>query len=274
MNSVQAHAPIAAPATARIGLLRQLREDCACVFDRDPAARNKAEVLLLYPGVHAIALHRIAHAWWRHGFKFMARALAYFARWWTSIEIHPAAQIGRRFFIDHGCGVVVGETAIIGDDVTLYHGVTLGGTSWNPGKRHPTIGDGVVVGAGAKVLGNITVGAQARVAANSVVIDDVPAGMTVVGIPGRIVKPREVRRVRAGMIDLDHHEVPDPVGRALGCLLDRVEFLEARLTEQRAGTSASRIAQPHIDAPVHCAECSDDFSDTCSPTKEERHADA
>lgn len=261
--SAPAHAP-------RLGMWCQLREDCACVFARDPAARNKFEVLLLYPGVHAIALHRIAHAWWRNGFKFPARALAYFARWLTSIEIHPAAQIGRRFFIDHGCGVVIGETAVIGDDVTLYHGVTLGGTSWNPGKRHPTIGDGVVIGAGAKVLGNILVGAHARVAANSVVIEEVPAGMTVVGIPGRIVKPREVRRVRAGMIDLDHHEVPDPVGRALGCLLDRVEFLEARLTEQRAGTSASRIAQPHIDAPVQCADC----SDTCSPTKEERHADA
>jgi len=264
-HAAVAQAPACAP---HMSLARQLREDISCVFDRDPAARNTLEVLTIYPGFHAIALHRIAHAWWTRRWKFAARALAFFARWWTSIEIHPGARIGRRFFIDHGCGVVIGETAVVGDDVTLYHGVTLGGTSWNPGKRHPTLGDGTVVGAGAKILGNISIGAQARVAANSVVIDDVPAGMTVVGIPGRIVKPRATRRLRAGSIDLDHHEVPDPVGRAIGCLLDRVEFLEARLNEMRHGTTASRTAQPVIDTSAACNDC----VQPCTPAKETRHA--
>ena len=165
-----------------------LREDVRCVFKRDPAARNTFEVLTTYPGVHATLMHRIAHSFWTKGWRFPARFLSYIVRIWTNIDIHPGATIGRRFFIDHGAGVVIGETAMIGDDVTLYHGVTLGGTTWNKGRRHPTLGNGVMVGAGAKILGAITIGDHARVGANSVVVKDVPATRSVVGIPGKIVQ--------------------------------------------------------------------------------------
>ncbi|WP_156822138.1 serine O-acetyltransferase [Azoarcus sp. KH32C] len=219
-------APVVAPTP---GLLALLREDVSCVFARDPAARNRLEVLTIYPGVHALAAHRVAHALWQRGFRYPARLLSHLARMFTQVDIHPGARIGRRFFIDHGCGVVIGETAEIGDDVTMYHGVTLGGTSWNPGKRHPTLGSGVVVGAGAKILGPISVGDNVRVAANSVVIEDVAAGMTVVGIPGRTVLPKNRRRITAQGIDLDHHLMPDPVGKAIGCLLDRIADLERRV---------------------------------------------
>jgi serine O-acetyltransferase len=160
----------------------------------------------------------------------------------TQIDIHPGAVIGRRFFIDHGCGVVIGETAQIGDDVTMYHGVTLGGTSWTQGKRHPTLGDGVVVGAGAKILGPIRIGHNAMVGANSVVIHEVPDGMTVVGIPGRTVLPLERRRITEQGIDLDHHLIPDPMGKALACLLQRIDELE-----RRVGTS---------DSTENCKQCS------------------
>ncbi|MDO9709875.1 serine O-acetyltransferase [Paracraurococcus lichenis] len=212
------------------GLLRTLRDDVACVKARDPAARFTLEILLTYPGVHAVLLHRLANRLWKAGARFPARLLSWFARLTTNVDIHPGATIGRRFFIDHGAGVVIGETAEVGDDVTLYHGVTLGGTSWSPGKRHPTLRDGVLVGAGAKILGPIEVGANARVGANSVVIEDVPPGMTVVGIPGKVVRdPRERRRLAHGRIDLEHHLMPDPVGQALSALLDRIDFLEARV---------------------------------------------
>jgi serine O-acetyltransferase len=164
----------------------QLKDDIRSIFDRDPAARNSFEVVTTYPGVHALVAHRLANALWRGGFKWPARVLAHFARILTGIEIHPGASIGRRFFIDHGMGVVIGETAEIGDDCTLYHGVTLGGTTWNKGKRHPTLKNGVVIGAGAKVLGPITIGANARIGSNAVVVKDVPDGATVVGIPARI----------------------------------------------------------------------------------------
>lgn len=217
------------------GLLQLVQEDWRCVFQRDPAARNGLEVLLTYPGLHAVTWQRLAHALWQHQFNFAARLLSFVVRMFTQIDIHPGAVIGRRFFIDHGCGVVIGETAVIGDDVTLYHGVTLGGTSWNPGKRHPTLEDGVVVGAGAKILGPITVGKNARVGANSVVINDVPDGMTVVGIPGRIVVPMGNRRITEHGIDLDHHLIPDPVGKAIACLLQLIDVLEHRL--EQAGIS-------------------------------------
>lgn len=210
-----------------------LKEDVACVAARDPAARNKFEVWTIYPGVQAVALHRLAHALWTRRLRFLPRWLSFVARFLTNVDIHPGARIGRRFFIDHGAGVVIGETAEIGDDVTLYHGVTLGGTTWRPGKRHPTLGDGVVVGAGAKILGAITVGHRARVAANSVVIDNVPEASTVVGIPGRVVVREEKRKsaiAKDGMpINLDHHLIPDPVGKAIGCLLDRISELEHEL---------------------------------------------
>ena len=163
-------------------MFERLREDIQSVFHRDPAARNAFEVLTCYPGMHAIWLHRLGNALWRRDFKWLARLVSNFGRWLTGIEIHPGATIGRRFFIDHGMGIVIGETAEIGDDVTLYQGVTLGGTSWNKGKRHPTLENGVVVGAGAKVLGPFTVGAGAKIGSNAVVTKAVPAGATAVAV--------------------------------------------------------------------------------------------
>lgn len=240
-------------------LLQSIREDVACVRERDPAARSTIETLLTYPGVHAIIWHRMAHRLWREGWRFPARLLSWFGRLMSNIDIHPGAKIGRRFFIDHGAGVVIGETAEVGDDVTLYHGVTLGGTSWSPGKRHPTLEDGVVVGAGAKILGPITIGHGTRVGANSVVIEGTPADVTVVGIPARIVRSATGGHRLVGRIDLDHHLMPDPVGEAIALLLDRVEFLEARLThlqrrlreEDRAGTGGP---EPENLALVHALE--------------------
>ncbi len=170
-------------------MFKHLKEDYInCVFERDPAARTTFEVLTNYPGLHAILLHRLSHRLWKANWKWFARTLSSLTRWFTGIEIHPGATIGRRFFIDHGMGVVIGETANIGNDCTLYHGVTLGGTSWQKGKRHPTLGNEVVIGAGAKVLGPIMIGDGARVGSNAVVIKPVPDGATVVGIPGRIVQ--------------------------------------------------------------------------------------
>src|SRR6476469_8545876 len=171
-------------------MFNRLREDISVVFERDPAARTTWEVLTCYPGLHALFWHRmVVHRLWRANFRWLARWLAHWGRFLTGIEIHPGATIGRRVFIDHGMGVVIGETAEVGDDTTLYHGVTLGGTSWNKGKRHPTLGRGVVVGAGAKILGPIHVGDGAKIGSNAVVVKDVPAGATAVGIPGRIVEP-------------------------------------------------------------------------------------
>lgn len=214
-----------------------LREDIKSVFDRDPAARNTFEVLTNYPGLHALLFHRAAHCLWGHGFKWLARTLSTVARWLTGIEIHPGATIGRRFFIDHGMGVVIGETAVIGNDVTLYQGVTLGGTSWNKGKRHPTIGDGVVVGAGAKILGPFEVGAGAKVGSNSVVTKAVPPGATVVGIPGRIVVRRDPadprRKVMEERMGFDAYgvtdEMPDPMARAMRSLLDHMHAVDERI---------------------------------------------
>lgn len=214
------------------GLWRQIVEDIDCVFDRDPAARSRLEILMTYPGVHALLWQRIANRLWRWRMKFAARLIAYVSRLLTNIDIHPGATIGRRLFIDHGAGVVIGETAIIGNDVTLYHGVTLGGTTWNKGRRHPTLKDGVMVGAGAKVLGAITLGKNVRIGANSVVVSDVPDERSVIGIPGRIVA-RELRSVEGlNGVDLNHHLIPDPVGRAIGCLLDRIDHLEAQLKQR------------------------------------------
>ena len=223
----------------RPGLWALISGDVACVRARDPAARSALETVLTYPGVHAVLLHRLSHRSWQAGFTFPARLLSWFARLVTNVDIHPGAQIGERFFIDHGACVVIGETAVVGNDVTLYHGVTLGGTSWSPGRRHPRLEDGVLVGAGAKILGPITVGARARIGANSVVIEDVPPGLTVVGIPGRVVRDAADRRTLAdGRIDLSHHQMPDPVGDAIRTLLDRIEFLEARVAHMRQSLPA------------------------------------
>lgn len=187
-------------------MLEQLKDDLNSIFARDPAARNLFEVLTTYPGVHALLVHRLTHALWVRGFKWPARMLSHLGRFFTGIEIHPGATIGRRFFIDHGMGVVIGETAEIGDDCTLYHGVTLGGTSWNKGKRHPTLGNGVVVGAGAKVLGPITVADNARIGSNAVVVKDVAAGTTVVGIPAREASSK------TASADLSLNDTPAPEG--------------------------------------------------------------
>ena len=236
------------PKPVKPSLFRLLSEDVSCVFQRDPAARSRFEVLTTYPGVHAILMQRIAHRLWTMGLRYLARLLSWFARFITNIDIHPGATIGRRFFIDHGAGVVIGETSVIGDDVTLYHGVTLGGTTWNKGKRHPTLGDGVVIGAGAKILGAITLGKNVRVGANSVVVKDVPADRTVVGIPAKIV----LRTEEAGTdniygINLDHHLIPDPVGRAIACLMERIEVLEGQLRKQ---------GEP-VDGQCHTCEADD-----------------
>ena len=218
-------------------ILAQARADIGCVASRDPAARGKFEILFTYPGVHAVIWHRLAHRLWISKWRSSARFVSWFARFLTNVDIHPGATIGERFFIDHGAGVVIGETAVVGDDVTLYHGVTLGGVSWSPGKRHPTLLNGVMVGAGAKILGPITVGENARVGANSVVMEDVPEGATVVGIPGKVVRGLSTRRrLAGGRVDLEHHLMPDPVGEALSYLIDRVDFLEARFAESRRAT--------------------------------------
>ncbi|MCP1641679.1 serine O-acetyltransferase [Pseudomonas citronellolis] len=219
-------------------MFERVREDIQSVFHRDPAARNAFEVLTCYPGLHAMWLHRLAHLLWTSGWKWLARLVSNFGRWMTGIEIHPGARIGRRFFIDHGMGIVIGETAEIGDDVTLYQGVTLGGTSWNKGKRHPTLADGVVVGAGAKVLGPFTVGAGAKVGSNAVVTKEVPPGATVVGIPGRIIMKDDAeqqakRQAMAEKLGFDAYgvsqDMPDPVARAIGQLLDHLQAVDGRL---------------------------------------------
>jgi serine O-acetyltransferase len=205
-------------------MIRTLREDIRSVFDRDPAARSTLEILLCYAGLHAIWGHRIAHWLWTHKLKLLARVLSQINRFFTGIEIHPGAAIGRRFFIDHGMGVVIGETAEVGNDVTLYHGVTLGGVSTQKGKRHPTIGDGVVIGAGAKILGAITIGSCSRVGANAVVVDDVPPDSVVVGIPGH---PVHKDKPGARQPDLNHNKLPDVIEDALEDLIARVKKLEA-----------------------------------------------
>ena len=213
-------------------MFSRMREDIQCVFERDPAARSVFEVLTCYPGFHALQMHRVSHWFWTSGLRWLARFTSHIARFLTGIEIHPGATIGRRVFIDHGMGVVIGETAEIGDDCTLYHGVTLGGVSWNKGKRHPTLGKGVVIGAGAKILGPFVVGDNAKVGSNSVVVKAVPAGATVVGIPARVVEhsPAEAARMAfdayAVSADLD-----DPLNKALLALGTRNDDIETRLAE-------------------------------------------
>ncbi|MEM9102934.1 MAG: serine O-acetyltransferase [Pseudomonadota bacterium] len=231
---------------------KRMREDIASVFARDPAARTVFDVLFNYPGLHAIWMHRMSHRLWKNRWFWLARFLSTFGRWWTGIEIHPGAQIGRRFFIDHGMGVVIGETAIVGDDCTLYHGVTLGGTSWNEGKRHPTLGDNVVIGAGAKVLGPIRLSDNSRVGSNAVVIKDVPQGATVIGIPGRLVERKshqkseepesspEVKQEKSPkdnekLIGFEAYAVSpndlDPVAQALARLVEHQRMVDTQMVE-------------------------------------------
>jgi serine O-acetyltransferase len=251
---VPMHDPMADTEATGPSLPQLIREDIACVRLRDPAARSELETLLTYPGVHAVIWHRLANRLWRKGFRFPARLLSWFGRFLTNVDIHPGATIGHRFFVDHGAGVVIGETAEIDDDVTLYHGVTLGGTSWSPGKRHPTLEAGVVVGAGAKILGPITIGRGTRVGANSVVIESTPPDVTVVGIPAKVVHPEAERRKYVGRINLDHHLMPDPVGEALAVVLDRVEFLEARLAHlQKRLREEERPGRDHAAVSAHAS---------------------
>lgn len=218
-----------------MSLLSQLKEDIGVVFDRDPAARSVFEVVTTYPGFHAMVIHRLAHRLWRMEWKWPARFISHLGRWLTGIEIHPGATIGRRVFIDHGMGVVVGETAEIGNDCTLYHGVTLGGTSWNKGKRHPTLMHGVVVGAGAKILGPITIGANARVGSNAVVVKDVPEDSTAIGIPARILESaaERARNRQAESLGFSAYAVSadmnDPMVKAVHGLINHSADIDRRL---------------------------------------------
>jgi len=221
-------------------MFEKLKEDINVIFERDPAARSTLEVLTTYPGLHAVVIHRFAHSLWMLELKWLAKMVSHLSRWLTGIEIHPGAQIGRRFFIDHGMGVVIGETAIIGEDCTLYHGVTLGGTSWKAGKRHPTLGNNVVVGAGAKVLGPIEIKDGARVGSNAVVVKDVPKETTVVGVPGRLVEGKAVkenahREKMAEKMGFDAYgateDAPDPVANAVNCMLDHMHVMETKMAK-------------------------------------------
>ena len=216
-------------------IFKSIREDIRSIFDRDPAARSTLEIVTCYPGVHAMVFHRVAHRLWAWHFYWLARFISHISRFLTGIEIHPGATIGRRFFIDHGMGVVIGETAIIEDDVTLYHGVTLGGTSWNKGRRHPTLKSGVVVGAGAKVLGPITIGAGARVGSDAVVVKDIPAGATAVGNPARIIENEKTQDLSAQASKLGftayaiNRDASDPYAKALHALLEHAAETDLRL---------------------------------------------
>ncbi|HEX7812610.1 MAG TPA: serine O-acetyltransferase [Burkholderiales bacterium] len=244
-------------------MFNRIREEISVVFDRDPAARSTWEVVTCYPGFHALLFHRLSHRFWTWGLKWLARFTSHIGRWLTGIEIHPGATIGRRFFIDHGMGVVIGETALIGDDCTLYHGVTLGGTSWNKGKRHPTLGRGVVVGAGAKILGPVTIGDGAKVGSNAVVVKDVPARATAVGIPARILddEAKIAREQSAEKMGFSAYGVGasmnDPVVSALHGLIDhcvesdkRIDYILEQLTRMGVKVEDARATADKFD-PVY-----------------------
>jgi len=220
-------------------LFSRLKREIQAVFDRDPAAKNLLEVLLCYPGLHAIIFHRIAHFFYRHRLFLIARLISHLSRFLTQIEIHPGAKIGEGLFIDHGAGVVIGETTEIGDNVTIYQGVTLGGTGKEKGKRHPTIGNNVVISTGAKILGSITVGDNSKIGAGSVVLKNVPPNSTVVGVPGRVVV-RDGQRVSEA-IDLRHDLLPDPVAEIINNLYAEVEHLKKRVAELEEENAGGRL---------------------------------
>ena len=281
-------------------MFEHLKEDIQCVFERDPAARNTFEVLTTYPGVHAMLFYRMNNRLWHWNLRWLARFFSTMARIFTGIEIHPGATIGRRFFIDHGMGVVIGETTTIGDDCTLYHGVTLGGTSWSKGKRHPTLGNDVVVGAGAKVLGPITLANGSRVGSNAVVVKDVPESCTVVGIPGRVISnpdkkqqtdssqaegssqakgspqadgshPNDEKREHmAKKIGFDAYgtsgDMPDPVAHAINCMLDHMHSVDDKLDKMCTAIRSIDNEFPEITIPeVHICEITpiDEHPETC-----------
>jgi serine O-acetyltransferase len=234
-------------------MFKTIHNDVQSVLDRDPAARNVLEVLLCYPGLHAIWAHRLAHKLWKRGFKLVARGISQIMRGITGIEIHPGAIIGRNFFIDHGMGVVIGETAEVGDNVTLYHGVTLGGTSLNKTKRHPTIGDYVVIGAGAKVLGAITIGSNSRVGANAVVVKSTPPDSVIVGVPGQVVVREHLVHTPNEKADLEHGSLPDTIGETLAALIAHVNSLEQRV-------NGGHTHEPVLHGPEHGVWHWGDFS--------------
>jgi serine O-acetyltransferase len=234
-------------------MFKTIHDDVQSVLDRDPAARNVLEVLVCYPGLHAIWAHRLSHKLWKSGFKLIARAISQIMRGITGIEIHPGATIGHNFFIDHGMGVVIGETAEIGDWVTLYHGVTLGGTSLQKIKRHPTIGDHVVIGAGAKVLGAITVGNNSRIGANAVVVRSAPADSVIVGVPGQVVVRDVYVHKPDEKVDLEHGDLPDTIGETLAALIKHVNSLEQRV-------KGGHTPEPALHAPEHGVWHWGDFS--------------
>lgn len=224
-------------------MVSHLKEDLKAVFDRDPAVRNVFEIILCYPGFHAVLFYRFSHWLWLNRFYLAGRFVSHLGRFFTGIEIHPGAKIGRGFFIDHGMGVVIGETAEIGDNCTLYHGVTLGGTSWAKEKRHPTLGDNVIVGSGAKILGPFTVGSNSKVGSNSVVVKEVPPNATVVGIPGRVV----ISADKPVGVDLEHDKLPDPVAKAVSCMMDQISRLEDQVQTLKDEQKQLRadLAQAH-----------------------------
>ena len=231
-------------------MFERMRKDMQAVFKRDPAARNLCEVIFCYPGLHAIWLYRLAHFLWVREFIFLARFISHISRFLTGIEIHPGAKIGKRFFIDHGMGVVIGETSEIGDDVLIYQGVVLGGTTRERKKRHPTIGNYVVIGAGATILGPVKIGDGARIGSGSVVVKSVPTGATVVGIPGRVMERK--KRLVKPLIDLEHGKLPDPVAEAVNILVKRIGELENRTKELEA-----RLAREGI-TPGETSEIGDE----------------
>ena len=228
-------------------MFRRLREDIRAVFERDPAARSVPEIIFCYPGLHAVWVHRIARWFWVRRIYFLGRLVSHMGRALTGIEIHPGATIGKAFFIDHGMGIVIGETSEIGDNVTLYHGVTLGGTTWQKGKRHPTIGNNVVIGAGAKVLGPVKIGDNTRIGANSVVISEIPPNSVVVGIPGKVVFRVEGEK----RIALDREFMPDPQAIAIRSLLDRVKDLEGRVDRLNEANGAHTEYTEHAEHADH-----------------------
>ncbi|MEI8396490.1 MAG: serine O-acetyltransferase [Rhodospirillaceae bacterium] len=247
-------------------MFKLLREEINGVLARDPAARSRLEVIICYPGLHAILLHRAAHWLWHRKFYLAGRALSQFARLMTGIEIHPGARIGRRFFIDHGMGVVIGETAEIGDDVHMYHGVTLGGTSLARGKRHPTIRNRVIIGAGAKILGAIEVGENARVGSNAVVVSDVPPGVTVVGVPAKVAVPRsrdDGQRFLA--YGTPCGELPDPMVRCIAALSEQIAIMRRRIEVLEAGEDGNAVPAPVNNRPVNSQDDSDGSPPVWSP---------
>lgn len=242
-------------------MFKRIREDIDCVFGRDPAVRSRIEVVLCYPGFHANQFYRFANFLWRLRFRLAGRFVSHLGRWFTGIEIHPGARIGRRFFIDHGMGVVIGETAEIGDDVTLYHGVTLGGVTWSPGKRHPTVEDNVVIGAGAQVLGPITVGAGARVGANAIVLKDVAPGLTMIGVAARpaAAKPKPAEgEARFAAYGTPSPDLSDAVSRSIDGLMEEVDRLRTRIDElerERAGAGSPDTDEDAEKSEPRSASC-------------------